>query len=113
MHHCSGWTGSQPGTVCPAAFLPLCHTAHLRWHGLLCQVLGGIWGAGCCCHVEEETPLAFQGKGLKFLLGPFGSHLVGRPGSVRHFLRAVMIFFLSFVFFFFCPFLPDPLPLGF
>lgn len=59
MHRCRGWTGSQPGTLCVQ--LPLCHSAHLRWHRLLCQVLGGLWGAECCCHVEEQTTLAFQG----------------------------------------------------
>lgn len=25
----------------------------------------------CVCHVEEQTSLVFQGKGLKFLMGSF------------------------------------------
>lgn len=32
------------------------------------QVVDGVWGAECAGCVEEQTSLAFQGKGLKFLM---------------------------------------------
>lgn len=87
----------------------MCHTAHLRWHGLLCQVVGGIWGAGCCCHVEEQTCLAFQGKGQNFCWALLGPPLVGRPDSVsifrRHLLKAVITFNCFLIFF---PLIPYP-----
>lgn len=63
-------------------------------------------GFGELSVVEEQTSLAFQGKGLKFLMGSFWVPLfVGRPGSVsisrRRFLRAVMLLNLFFSFFLF------------
>lgn len=76
-------------------------------------MVGGTWGAECCCHAEEQKSLAFQSKGLKFLMGPFGSPPYGQARLYEHFQKGLSegsdAFELYFLFFF----LPDPLPLGF